>query len=330
MRSRVTMVLAITAVLLGGVLLVPAAYARLSDGDSSGGGGGGAASTVAAPAPTPPPPPTLAAGPVSVSFQGEFFSWALLDRQTGTISGSPNMTATSSTESMIKAWIVSDYLRQLGDKEPPAALKKAASLAIRDSNDVAANKVYAAAGGSYRVPPNGQPGPVIQRAIKICGLTDTKRGNVPKFEGWWSFTRMSPRDAVRLGDCIADGKAAGEKWTKWVLSEMSQVQGTTALKDQKAESGGGRWGIIDGLPKSITSQGPVSIKNGWTPLNYDGNWHVNCLAVNDKWSLAVMLRYPQKSGLDYGAKVCASVATQLVTPQPGAALKVPQQPVGKL
>ncbi|MEU7865091.1 hypothetical protein [Nonomuraea sp. NPDC049141] len=43
----------------------------------------------------------------------------------------------------------------------------------------------------------------------------------------------------------------------------------------------------------------------------------------------MMLRYPQKSGLTYGAQVCASVASQLVTPQPGAALKVPQ-PVGKL
>ncbi|MEU7798651.1 hypothetical protein AB0J14_07135 [Micromonospora arborensis] len=329
MRSRVTMVLAITAVLLGGVLLVPAAYARLSSGDSSG-GGGGAASTVAAPAPTPPPPPTLAAGPVSVNFKGEFFSWALLDRQTGKIAGSPNMTATSSTESMLKAWIVSDYLRQLGNKEPTAALKKAASLAIRESNDDAANAVYRAAGGSYAVPAGGQPGPVLKRAISICGLTDTNRGNIPGYEGWWSFTRMSPRDAVRLGDCIADGKAAGPKWTKWVLNEMSQVRGTTADKDQKPKSGGGRWGIIDGLPKSITAQGPVSIKNGWTQLGYDSNWHVNCLAVTDKWSLAVMLRYPAKSPLSYGAQVCASVATQLVTPQPGAALKVPQQPVGKL
>ncbi|MBQ0902597.1 hypothetical protein [Micromonospora sp. U21] len=329
MRSRVIMVFAVVAVLLGGVLLVPAAYARLAGDDGIGGGGGGAGS-VAAPSPTPPPPPTLAAGPVSVTFKGEFFSWALLDRQTGKISGSSNMTSTSSTESMIKAWIVSDYLRQLGDKEPSAGLKKSASAAIRDSNDDAANAVYKAAGGSYAVPAGGQPGPVIKRAISICGLTDTKRGNVPKYEGFWSFTRMSPRDAVRLGDCIADGKAAGPKWTKWVLSEMSKVQGTTAAKDQKTKSGGGRWGIINGLPKSITAQGPVSIKNGWTELYYDGNWHVNCLAVNGKWSLAVMLRYPIKSGLDYGAQVCASVATQLVTPQPGAALKVPQQPVGKL
>ncbi|MEU8166179.1 hypothetical protein AB0B97_06630 [Micromonospora sp. NPDC049004] len=329
MRSRVTMVFAVVAVLLGGVLLVPTAYARLSTDDSSGGGGGGA--SVAAPKPTPPPPPTLAAGRVSVSFKGDFFSWALMDRQTGKISGSSNMTATSSTESMIKAWIVSDYLRQLGPKkQPTAALKEAARLAIIDSNDTAANKVHAAAGGSYARSKSSIPDAVIQRAIKICGLTDTKRGNVEPYTGWWSFTRMSPRDAVRLGDCIADGKAAGPTWTKWVLDQMSKVRGSTAKKDQKSEYGGGRWGIIDGLPKSITAQGPVSIKNGWTPISYDGNWHVNCLAVNDKWSLAVMLRYPIRSGLDYGAQVCASVATQLVTPQPGAALKVPQQPVGKL
>ncbi len=324
MRSRVIMVLAVTAVLVGGVMLVPAAYARLSAGQAEQ-----KPESVAAPTPVPPPQPTLAAGPVSVNFKGDFFSWALMDRESGEISGSKNMKETSTTESMIKAWIVADYLRQLGDKEPTAALKKAASLAIRDSDDDAANVVYRAAGGSYAVPAGGQPGPVIKRAISTCDLTDTKRGNVAGYEGWWSFTRMSPRDAVRLGDCIADGRAAGPKWTKWVLTEMSKVRGSTAAKDQNPRSGGGKWGIIDGLPESIISQGPVSIKNGWTQLYYDGNWHVNCLAVTEKWSLAVMLRYPLSTGLDYGSDVCASVASQLVTPQPGGALKVPVQPVGK-
>ncbi|MFC4021031.1 hypothetical protein ACFOW4_24240 [Micromonospora sp. GCM10011542] len=319
MRSRVTMVLAVVAVLLGGVLIVPAAYARLAGDDASGGGGGGAGS-VAAPAPTPPPPPTLAPGPVSVTFKGEYFSWALMDRQTGKISGSSNMAAPNSTESMIKSWFAADYLRQLGEKPLSVAMKKNITTAIRDSNDDAANALYAAVGRSG----------TIKRMISTCGLTDTKPGNVPGYVGWWSFTRMSPRDAVRLGDCIGDGKAAGSKWTPYLLDEMSKVRGTAAAKDQKARQGGGRWGIIDGLPKSITAQGPVSIKNGWTQLGYDGNWHVNCLAITSKWSLAVMLRYPAKSPLSYGAQVCASVATQLVTPQPGAALKVPQQPVGKL
>ncbi|MFI5489469.1 hypothetical protein ACIBXA_30090 [Micromonospora echinaurantiaca] len=317
MRSRVTMVLAVVAVLLGGVLLVPAAYARLAGDGETGGGGGG---SVAAPAPAPPPPPTLAATPVAVNFKGEFFSWALMDRESGEISGSKNMASTSSTESMIKSWFAADYLNRLGDKALPGSFKKDITTAIRDSNDDAANRLYRAIGGAAS----------IKRMTSTCELTDTKPGNVPGYVGWWSFTRMSPRDAVRLGDCIADGTAAGPKWTTFLLDEMAKVRGTTAAKDQKARQGGGRWGIIDGLPESITSQGPVSMKNGWTPLNYDGNWHVNCLAVTDRWSLAVMLRYPIRSGLKYGAQVCASVASQLVTPQPGAALKVPQQPVGKL
>lgn len=317
MRPRVAMVFAVAAILLGSAMLVPAAYAKLS-GDDDGGSGGSGMQIVAAPEPTAPPPPTLAAGPVSVTFSGEFFSWALMDRESGTISGSKNLTKTSSTESMIKSWFAADFLRRLGDKEPTGVQKRLISTAIRDSNDDSANSLYVANGRADS----------IKRMVSTCGLTDTRPGTVPGYIGWWAFTQMSPRDAVRLGDCIGDGKAAGAKWTPYLLDEMSKVRGS--VKDQQQRSGGGKWGIIDGLPAEIKAQGPVSIKNGWTPLNYDGNWHVNCLAVTEKWSLAVMLRYPQKKGLSYGAKVCASVATQLVTPQPGAALKVPQQPIGKL
>ncbi|MFI6331618.1 hypothetical protein ACIBBG_25340 [Micromonospora chersina] len=317
MRPRVTMVLAIVAVLIGGGMLVPAAYAKFSSGDGIGGIGGGV-EQVPTPEPTAPPKPTLAAGPVSVNFNGKFFSWALMDRKTGKISGAPNMASTNSTESMIKAWIVSDYLRQLNGKPLSAERKKQATTAIRDSNDRSAEALYNAGGRK----------PVLDRLIKMCKLTDTKIE--PKAR--WAYTQMSPRDAVRMGDCIGDGTAAGPKWTKWVLTEMANVRG--GVKDQKSvEVQGGHWGIVDGLPASITSQGPVSIKNGFTMLWADAQWHVNCLAVTDDWTLAVMMRYPGAGDLrtpSYGAKVCASVATQLVTPQPGAALKVPQQPVGKL
>jgi hypothetical protein len=248
-----------------------------------------------------------------VPFDGKYFSWALMDRETGTITGAKNLTTTNSTESMIKTWIVADYLRRLGDKPLTAERRKQASTAIRDSNDTAAQSLYRA-GGSRAV---------IERLISICKLTDTEIDA----QGW-AYTQMSPRDAVRMGDCIADGTAAGPKWTSYVLDEMSKVRGTTAPEDQQLKEGGGRWGIIDGLPPSITEQGPVSIKNGWTMLWADLQWHLNCLAVTDKWSLAVMMRYPKDHGLDYGAQVCQSVATQLVTPQPGAALKVPP-PVAK-
>lgn len=318
MRPRVIMVLAIAAIALGGVILVPAAYARLGAGAFSAASGlvGGPA---AAPAPlAPPPPPTLTAAPVRIDVgKGNYFAWALLDRKSGTISGSANSeTKTNSTESMIKVWIVSDFLRRTAEqgKQPSKTRLAQASTAIRDSNDVAAGALYSAGGGTS----------VTRRMISMCGLVNTRLSTVPGYVGWWSFTEMSAQDAVRLGECVKSGKAAGPKWTDWVLTEMTKVRGTTAKKDQQQKQGGGRWGIIDGLPKEILAQGPVSIKNGWTPLNYDGKWHLNCLAVTDDWVLAVQTRYPIKKGLDYGATVCESVATQLVAPQPGAALKIPQ------
>ncbi|MEV4626575.1 hypothetical protein AB0J90_09850 [Micromonospora sp. NPDC049523] len=317
MRPRVIMVLALVAIVAGGVLLVPAAYARFDDTSTTA--TESATGSVAAAKLAAPPPPTLAAAPVSVQIDKGFFSWALLDRGTGKISGAPNLTATNTTESMIKVWLVSDYLRRLGDKPAPAARLKQASSAIINSDDSAAEALFQAGGGK----------PVIDRLIDMCGLTETQPVIPPGYKTvWWSYTKISAEDAVRMGECIKNGTAAGPKWTTWVLEEMTKVQGSTAAKDQQLTRGGGRWGIIDGLPKEIVDQGPIAIKNGWTMIFADGLWHVNCLAVADKWVLAVLLRYPQKQGLDYGADVCSSVATQLVTAQPGAALKVPV-PVGK-
>jgi hypothetical protein len=198
---------------------------------------------------------------------------------------------------MIKVWIVSDFLRRLAanGRQPTADQLAMASAAIRNSDDNAAESLYRADGTNA----------VVKRMIDICDLTDTTY-----YSGWWSRTQISAEDAVRMGDCVADGRAAGPKWTKWVLSEMTKVRGS--VTDQQATTGGGRWGIIDGLPAEIVKQG-VSIKNGWTLIGADGLWHVNCLAIAKGWVLAVLMRYPGGKGLQYGASVCKSVAQQLVT-----------------
>lgn len=315
MRPRVVLVLAIAAIVSGSAMLVPAAYARLAAGSA----GEEAASRAAAVVLGPPPPPTLVARPVDIDLgKGNFFSWALLNRASGDISGSANLTAPNSTESMIKVWIVSDFLRRSAEqgKKPSKSELKAASDALRYSDDDATESLYWRNGGDK----------VLDRLISMCGLTDTKKVVPPgKSQVWWSYTAMSARDAVRMGECVKSGKAAGPEWTEWVLTEMTKVWGTTAAKDQQQRRGGGRWGIIDGLPPEVLEQGPVSIKNGWTPIWADGKWHLNCLAVTDDWVLAVLMRYPISKGLDYGASVCKNVTQQLVAPRPGAALKVPQQ-----
>jgi hypothetical protein len=254
-------------------------------------------------APTAPPPSTPSTGPVRVRTKG-FFSWAMLDRRTGDLSGSRNLSATTSTESMIKIWIVADFLRRSTEKGQAPGKRRLTqgTAAIRDSDDDAAQSLYIAGGRDA----------VVERMINKCGLKDTEvagPGGVGD-KGWWSYTRISARDAVRLGECVKTGTAAGPRWTAWVLQQMARVRGTTAAEDQHSRRGGGRWGIIDGLPPALPAA-EVSIKNGWTMINADQMWHLNCLAVTDDWVLAVLTRYPGRLGLQYGANVCKSVAEQL-------------------
>jgi hypothetical protein len=251
---------------------------------------------------------TLAAKPVTIDGETEFAAWALLNRTTGVVQGSSNLSDTNSTESMIKVWVVADYLRRLGDADPTPELLGQASAAIRDSDNAATEALFRLGGGAA----------VIDRLITMCRLADT-HAVIPsgKTTVWWSYTQMSARDAVQMAECVANGTAAGPRWTEWVLDEMSAVRGTTAAADQHDGYGGGRWGIIDGLPAELVTQQRISIKNGWTMLYADGLWHVNCLAVTTDWALAVLLRYPGTAGLEHGARLCASVAEQLVTPRDG-------------
>jgi hypothetical protein len=245
-----------------------------------------------------PPLPTLHDAPVTIDTSTVFFGWALLDRKTGKVTGSANdTTGTNTTESMIKAWIVSDYLRS--HDSPTDAVLGELRLAIIDSNDDMAQKYYKMDGGNA----------VVQRLIKICGLPSTTIKS-----GWWSMTQMTPQDAVTYGNCVANGTAAGPKWTDWVLQTMREVRGTVEQQPASQKTGGGRWGIIDALPWNLAPQ--ASIKNGWTFIYADGLWHVNCLAILPDHVLAVMMRYKAANsvaGLKVGDNICASVTRQLIS-----------------
>ncbi|MGC9665958.1 serine hydrolase [Planosporangium sp. 12N6] len=243
---------------------------------------GGAAPSGSA---TPDPKPLLVSRPVNLDVDG-FLSWALLDRRTGTVTGSANHTsATSSTESMIKVWISADYLRLQAAKGATPSKQRLDELTdmIVDSDNEAASDIYQLDGGNA----------VVNRMIAICGLTGTT-----VVSGWWSKTQVTARDATRLGLCVADGRAAGPVWTSWILDRMRQVRGE------------GRFGIVDALPADVAAT--TAIKNGWTPIYDEGNWHIACLAVRDDWILAVLTRYEESRGLSYGADVCAEVTRQLM------------------
>ncbi len=304
MRLRVFVGPLLAAALVVGLLLVPAGRGELAALGAKGHITGllnaspkDRAQIAAQPA---PPLPRLAApaDPASIEAPSatSFFGWAFLGRSNGTITRSANSaTGTNSTESMVKAWITGDYLRQqdAAGRTPSDATLNELTLMIIDSNDNMAEKYYEMDGGNA----------VIQRMIKMCGLTHTTI-----YPYWWSKTQMSPQDAVRYGLCVANGTAAGPKWTTWLLNTMKHVRGGVADQISVTQQGG-RWGIIDGLPANLVPD--TSIKNGWTV--YSDGWHVNCLAINPAWVLNVMVR--TKTNLQGAANVCKSDAQQLtVTP----------------
>jgi hypothetical protein len=301
MRPRVVLVTCLAALLATTMVAVPSARAKLS-------ALGTRTTAAVAQVPSSPPPtaqlamqaapplPMLRATSASdVRAPGgtSFFGWAFLDRKTGNVTGSTNSASgTNSTESMVKAWIASDYLRQQASSgnQPSDTVLNDLTLMIIDSNDNTAEKYYEQDGGDA----------VIQRMISMCGLANTSV--VP---GWWAKTQMSPKDAVKYGLCVANGTAAGQKWTDWILSTMKNVRG--GVNDQvSVAKQGGRWGIIDALPTSLAQN--TSIKNGWTL--YSDGWHVSCLAVNPDWILNVMVR--TGGGLQSAAGDCRAVAKQLL------------------
>lgn len=289
--------IAVTAVLLGGVLValrvLPGSPLAARAAAEWGGITGAAGPTGAAdvPTPTPKPTPTLpplpvAAQDVDIDLDG-WYSWALLDTRTGKLSGSANRDETSTTASLIKAWTGADYLRRTAEsgKEPSEARLAQVRIMIRDSDNAAAEALYTVNGRTAS----------IKRLVSICKLTDSS----PASGGGWSRTQLSAQDTARMGACIADGRAAGPEWTDWLLDEMRAVRGI------------GDFGIRKAFPAAERTE--IAIKNGWVDRVAEQEYHVNCLAIGDGWTMAVMVRYGISRGYQPGANVCQRVAEQLRT-----------------
>jgi hypothetical protein len=303
-RSSRRVLLPVGAALAGVIALVvalvlpgsPLAAEQESDGPAASRGAAAAPTAPSAPTPeaSPTPPPLAAlrfrATTLTIKTEG-FFSWALLDRRTGEIWGADSMTETTWPASMIKPWLASDDLRRLAEagKAPSSARLRELESMIRDSDNNAAQAAYVRNGGTAS----------IKRLISRCGLTDTKAS-----AKGWSFTTISARDTVRMAGCIADGTAAGAKWTSWLLEMMRTVRV-------------GGWGIRQALPSGEAAD--ISIKNGWLFYDDDRRWHINCMAVGDTWALAVLQRYPGHGKWDsdfaYGRRVCRDVAKELLNPE---------------
>ncbi|MEV6691010.1 serine hydrolase [Micromonospora sp. NPDC051196] len=246
--------------------------------------------TPASPSPSPEPEPLpFEAKDLDLDIDG-WYAWSVLDRRSGEIIGSDNMDETSTTASLIKSWIVADYLRRTADAGQTPSDAKLADLTkiIRDSDNERTQELYTQIGESAS----------IKRLLSTCDLTDSKVSS----DRGWSRTELSPRDVARLGNCIADGRAAGPEWTKWLLDEMRLVRGA------------GDFGIRKAFPAAEAKK--IAIKNGWVDRQQEREVHVNCLAIGDTWTMGVMLRYPIDKGYEYGMTNCQKITAALQPPTP--------------
>ncbi|BCJ59067.1 hypothetical protein [Micromonospora endophytica] len=239
------------------------------------------------PSPSPEPEPLpFEAKKLDLDIDG-WYGWSVLDRRTGEIIGSDDMDETSTTASLIKSWIVADYLRRAAEagQTPSDAKLDDLTRIIRDSDNERTEALYTQIGRSAS----------IKRLLSTCDLTDSKVSS----DLGWSRTELSPRDTARLGNCIAEGTAAGPKWTKWLLNEMRLVRGA------------GDFGIRKAFPAAEAKT--IAIKNGWVDRIKEQEIHVNCLAIGDTWTMGVMLQYPINKGYQYGMDNCQKVTEALLT-----------------
>ncbi|MGB2568752.1 hypothetical protein ACPFP2_09920 [Micromonospora citrea] len=271
--------------LLPGSPLASAAASRWGEPSSPGRSTSAPSDRSDRPRATPTPSPSLEPLPfrdqqVDLDLKG-WYAWSVQDTRTGEIFGSENMDETSTTASLIKSWIVADYLRRTAEagKTPSDAKLADATRIIRDSDNTRAEQFYNLIGRSA----------AIKRMVSICEMTDSS----PAADGGWSRTNLSPRDTTRLGACIADGRAAGPKWTKWLINEMRLVRGA------------GDFGIRKAFPAA--ERKTIAIKNGWVDRTREQEMHINCLAIGDGWTMGVMVRYPVGMGYDYGMKNCQKI-----------------------
>jgi Beta-lactamase enzyme family len=210
-----------------------------------------------------------------------WYSWALLDRTTGAMLGSPNMHEPNRACSMIKAWIAADYLGQV--KTPSQARQADIEKMIRDSDSVTADVLMNELGRLKS----------FNRMKEVCQTADFTPINS------WSMATISAHDTCRLADTIADARVANPQWTQWLLGLMRTVRA-------------GQWGVRVAFP--VPARSTIAIKNGWDDTDRVDTFYANCLAVHDKWAMAVLTRYPTqlRNAEDLGAGVAEAIARQLL------------------
>ncbi len=154
--------------------------------------------------------------------------------------------------SMVKVDILGTLLSQLGDPPAlPAATQSLATAMIEDSDNNAATALWNEDGGSAGVAVFNQR--IGMRATDLSACC-------------WGLSTTTPEDQLDLlRHIIIPNAVLDFSQRLYALGLMERVNPAQA------------WGISGGVPAGVT----VALKNGWLPLNGNGDWQVNSIGWVD-------------------------------------------------
>jgi beta-lactamase class A len=220
-------------------------------------------STVAAPTTAAPPTTVDAAG-----GSGIFTSAAIqhyLQDQSGDITAAVYDVSTKTTSlwrpgvaedtaSIVKVDILATLLRQHMDTDTllSSSDEELAETMIEDSDNDSATALWDEVGKNT----------AISAFDQLAGLTQTAPGT----DGYWGLTTTTAADQVQLLKSVA--------LPGTVLDAPSRAYELGLMEDIAS---GENWGVSAGPTAGTT----VALKNGWLPLEGNGDWQVNSIGAID-------------------------------------------------
>jgi hypothetical protein len=192
--------------------------------------------------------------------------------------------------SAIKVGIAWDVLMHddRARRSPSAAERRDLAAMIRESDNDAASRLWAGAGG---------PG-VIADLHRVLGTSGT---SPPDNGTSWGFTLTTARDLARVLTSLATGSTLSRPSNELLLTDMLNVDPSQ------------RWGVAEGAPPGSS----VALKNGWYPDDGEASWRVHCTGIVFRPHLStlvivIMTKYPIALGLGYGQTTCRDAARLLL------------------
>jgi hypothetical protein len=170
---------------------------------------------------------------------GVWAGYVVYDRTARRVTVQRDAHRTVRSASVVKLFIVLDYLQRLGDRPVPAGDLALLRPMLRSSDDRAATALWT----------RGGQGAIVTRTVRRLKLADTAPPPADK-PGFWGYTAISAADIAKTYRYLFE--KAGARDRAFVLGELRRA----------TQCGTDRYDQYFGIPRALPR--PWGVKQGWS------------------------------------------------------------------